>query len=190
MKKVFCFISVVTALSCNNHKPDENVIYLSVASPEIKIRQDVVYRNGFPFTGTLYELRPETGDTLFRAGYRDGVLHGRLQKWYASGQRMEERFYSAGQKHGKQSAWWENGNPKFRFTARADAYEGELKEWTFDGKLIHLANFKAGQEEGVQKLWYDNGKIRANYVMTNGRRYGLLGTKNCKNVSDSIFVVR
>jgi antitoxin component YwqK of YwqJK toxin-antitoxin module len=53
-----------------------------------------------------------------------------------------------------------------------------------------LAHFKDGQEEGSQKLWYDNGKIRANYVIIKGKRYGLLGTKNCKNVSDSIFVVK
>jgi antitoxin component YwqK of YwqJK toxin-antitoxin module len=59
-----------------------------------------------------------------------------------------------------------------------------------DGKLIHLANYKNGQEEGTQKLWYDNGKIRANYVIKNGKRYGLLGTKNCINVSDSIFIVK
>lgn len=190
MKKLWCIIIVFSLLSCHNQKQDAAVIYRSVASPEIKMIRDAVYRQGIPFTCILYELMPETSDTLFLANYLDGVLHGRLKKWYANGQLMEERFYAAGQKHGKQTAWWENGNPKFRFTAKADAYEGELKEWTFDGKLIHLANFKAGQEEGVQKLWYDNGKIRANYVMLNGRRYGLLGTKNCKNVSDSIFVVR
>ncbi|MCX6338150.1 MAG: toxin-antitoxin system YwqK family antitoxin, partial [Bacteroidetes bacterium] len=69
-------------------------------------------------------------------------------------------------------------------------YEGELSEWTFDGKLIHLAHYIDGQEEGSQKLWYDNGKIRANYVIIKGKRYGLLGTKNCKNVSDSIFIVK
>lgn len=65
-----------------------------------------------------------------------------------------------------------------------------MKEWSFDGKLSHLGNFENGQEEGSQKMWYDTGKIRANYVIKNGKRYGLLGTKNCKNVSDSIFIVK
>ena len=86
--------------------------------------------------------------------------------------------------------FWENGNKRFEFDAKNDACEGELSEWTFDGKLTHLAHFKDGQEEGSQKLWYDNGKIRANYVIIKGKRYGLLGTKNCKNVLDSIFVVK
>ena len=79
-------------------------------------------------------------------------------------------------------------NKKFEFVANDDTYEGEMKQWNVDEQLIHLANFKNGQEEGSQKLWYDNGKIRANYVIIKGKRYGLLGTKNCRNVSDSIIV--
>jgi antitoxin component YwqK of YwqJK toxin-antitoxin module len=103
---------------------------------------------------------------------------------------MELRNYSKGQKNGVQIAYWENGNKRFQFMAQNDAYEGELKEWDYSGTLFHLAHFINGQEAGEQKLWYDNGKIRANYVIINGKRYGLLGTKNCKNVSDSIFVVK
>lgn len=48
-------------------------------------------------------------------------------------------------------------------------------------------NYKKGFEEGSQKMFYDNGKVKVNYIMINGRRYGLLGTKNCVNVSDSVF---
>jgi antitoxin component YwqK of YwqJK toxin-antitoxin module len=103
---------------------------------------------------------------------------------------MEERYYAQGKKQGRQVANWENGQKRFEFTAINDAYEGELKEWSHEGLLFHLAHYANGQEEGVQKLWYDNGKIRANYVMIKGKRFGLLGTKNCKNVSDSIFVVQ
>ena len=55
-----------------------------------------------------------------------------------------------------------------------------------NGNLFHLAHYKNGQEEGVQKLWYENGKIRANYIILNGKRFGLLGTKNCLNVKDSL----
>ena len=99
---------------------------------------------------------------------------------------MEYREYGLGRKNGKQVAFWENGNKRFEFVAKDDAYEGELKEWTLNGELFHLAHYANGQEEGIQKMWYENGKIRANYVIRKGKRYGLLGTKNCKNVSDSI----
>jgi len=109
------------------------------------------------------------------------------KKYYPNKQLMEYREFRNDMKNGKQIAYWDNGNKRFEFFAVNDTYEGELKEWDYTGKLFHLAHYKNGQEEGVQKLWYDNGKIRANYVILNGRRYGLLGTKNCKNVSDRIF---
>ena len=112
------------------------------------------------------------------------------KKYYPNKQLMEYREFKNEMKNGKQIAYWENGNKRFEFIAKDDAYEGELKEWDYHGRLFHLAHYKNGQEEGVQKLWYENGKIRANYVIIKGRRFGLLGTKNCKNVSDSIFVVK
>ncbi|WP_229598158.1 toxin-antitoxin system YwqK family antitoxin [Runella aurantiaca] len=184
--------------SCLSNNPKEASLlesavpktYVLSSSEGIQTRNDVVYLNAQKYSGFLYEFYPNTQDTLFINGYLNGLLHGVCKKWYAKKQIMEERIYRQGAKHGKQVAYWENGNKKFEFIAQNDAYEGELKEWTFDNKLIHLAHFKNGQEEGTQKSWYDNGKIRANYVIINGRRYGLLGTKNCKNVSDSIFVVK
>jgi len=109
------------------------------------------------------------------------------KKYYPNKQLMEYREFRNDMKNGKQISYWDNGNKRFEFIAVNDAYEGELKEWDYNGNLFHLAHYKNGQEEGAQKLWYDNGKIRANYVILNGKRYGLLGTKNCKNVSDSIF---
>jgi antitoxin component YwqK of YwqJK toxin-antitoxin module len=113
-----------------------------------------------------------------------------IKKWYPNKMLMEERSFLNGMKNGRQTAYWDNGNKRFDFVAVNDRYEGELKEWDYNGKLFHLAHYKNGQEEGVQKLWYENGKIRANYIIIQGKRYGLLGTKNCKNVADSIFVVQ
>ena len=38
----------------------------------------------------------------------------------------------------------------------------------------------------MQQFWYNDGEIKSNYIIKNKRRYGLLGTKNCVNVSNSI----
>jgi len=113
-----------------------------------------------------------------------------FKKYYPNKQLMEYREFRNDMKNGKQLAYWDNGKKRFEFTAKNDAYEGELMEWDYNGNLFHLAHYQNGQEEGVQKLWYENGKIRANYITIKGRRFGLLGTKNCKNVSDSIFIVK
>lgn len=112
------------------------------------------------------------------------------KKYYPNQQLMEYREYRNGMKNGIQISYWDNGNKRFEYIAKNDAYEGELREWDYNGKLFHLGHYMNGQEEGVQKLWYENGKIRSNYVIHDGRRFGLLGTKNCKNVSDSIFLTK
>ena len=53
--------------------------------------------------------------------------------------------------------------------------------------LLRVSNYKNGYEHGQQKIWYPDGRIKSNYIIKNGRRYGLLGIKNCINVSDSII---
>jgi len=183
-------IGLVVFFACTQ-KPQQGIpnIYTLKSSNTIVIKNDSVFKNNKIYSGFLYQLF-SNNDTSFVESYKDGVLNGVVKKWYPNKQLMEERHYINGKKNGKQISFWENGNKRFEFMAVNDAYEGELREWTIDGKLIHLANFLNGQEDGAQKLWYDNGKIRANYVMIKGKRYGLLGTKNCRNVSDSIFVVK
>lgn len=153
----------------------------------ISYTNDVVFLDGKQYNGFLYQLNPNGMDTLSIEGFKDGLLSGVCRKRFPNGQFMEERHFFNGKKHGKQLAYWPNGHKRFEFTAKDDAYEGELKEWGASGYLYHIGNYVNGQEEGVQKMWYENGKLRANYVIVQGKRYGLLGTKNCKNVSDSLF---
>lgn len=164
-------------------------MYRLKSAAGISVKNDVVFLGNKKYSGFLLELSP-TQDTLSTEGYLNGLLSGVCKKWYPDKQLKEERWYVDGKKNGRQVAYWENGNKRFEFTAKNDAYEGELKEWSVDGRLFHLANYVNGQEEGAQKMWYNNGKIRANYVIIKGKRYGLLGTKNCKNVSDSVFIVK
>lgn len=107
--------------------------------------------------------------------------------YFPSGKIREIRHLQNGVRQGLQTAFWENGKKRFEYTATNDAYEGELKEWSENGQLFHLAHYKNGQEEGVQKMWHANGKIRSNFVIIKGRRYGLLGTKNCKNINEKLL---
>jgi len=195
MKIVIYFNFLLLVCSCSQDKSKEVAfsnpsfpkIYTLKSSNEISSRNDTIYLNTKKYSGYLYELYPNQKDTVFVSSYINGLQNGTEKKWFPNGQKMEIRSFMNGKKNGKQTAFWENGNKKFEFIAKNDVYEGEMKEWNNEGKLIHLANYKNGQENGIQKLWYDNGKIRANYVLIDGKRYGLLGTKNCRNVSDSIF---
>lgn len=109
------------------------------------------------------------------------------KKYFPSGKIREIRHLKNGVRQGLQTAYWENSRKRFEYIAVNDAYEGELKEWTENGQLFHLAHYKKGQEEGIQKMWHANGKIRSNFIIIKGRRYGLLGTKNCKNLNEKLL---
>jgi antitoxin component YwqK of YwqJK toxin-antitoxin module len=101
-----------------------------------------------------------------------------------NGEILERRFYKSNKKVGLHEAWWPNGNKKFEYTFQQGLHHGEMKEWQSDGKPYKFFNYILGEEDGSQKMWDSEGEIRANYVVKNGHRYGLVGLKNCKSVSN------
>ncbi len=191
MKYAHLIFLIICMCSCKNETNKTVIIKNIPASFVLKsnttTKTSSLYLEDKIYSGFVYELHPGSVDTILIESYYNGLKEGASKKWYTDNKLKELRHYSSGQKNGKQIAFWKNGNKRFEYTAKKDAYEGELKEWNSYGFLFHLAHYTNGQEEGSQKLWYDNGKIRANYVIISGKRYGLLGTKNCVNVSDSIF---
>ncbi len=200
MKYYSCILLCINFLACSQSDTKDSVavdkevvipnVYVQKNESNVVVHSDTFFVSGKQYSGFLFQLYPNQKDTFSLESLYHGVLHGVQKKWYPNKKLLEERAYTFNKKNGKQIAFWDNGNKKFEFTAVKDTYEGEMKEWSENGNLFHLAHYLNGQEEGVQKMWYDNGKIRANYVVIKGKRYGLLGTKNCKNVSDSIFTVR
>lgn len=195
MKKYFFILLCAILLACvepntNNTIPHIPNKYIAKSAENLEIKGDTLYYKKQKYSGFIYEMYPNQIDTFSVEGYFDGLLNGVSKKWHENKKLMEERYFVASSKNGKQLAFWENGKTKFQYLAKNDAYEGEMIEWAQNGNLYHIGNYVNGQEEGAQKMWHENGKIRANYVIRNGKRFGLLGTKNCKNVSDSIFVVK
>ncbi|MBC7524150.1 MAG: toxin-antitoxin system YwqK family antitoxin [Flavobacterium sp.] len=165
------------------------LIYKDALQYSFQMHQDTLYLNNNKFSGIQYSLYKQ-GDTAFIKPFLNGLEEGVIKKWYVNKQLAEERLYIDGKKEGIHKGWWENGNKKFEFAVSNDEYTNEFREWSSNGLLIKYFHYKNGQENGSQKLFYENGKVKANYVILNGKRYGLLGTKNCKNVSDSIFSVK
>ncbi len=188
---IIIWLASVGLFGCNKRLPyspaTHSIVLLNKDEQRISIANGLLIINKQPFSGRLFSLFPSTRDTVEITSYREGKEHGEWEKFYPSGKIKEKRFFEDGQKIGEYVAWWENGNRQLHYFFEADEYEGTCKEWNVDGKLVKVLNYKKGHEEGHQQWWYDNGKVKANYVIQDGRRFGLLGTKNCVNVSDSIF---
>jgi antitoxin component YwqK of YwqJK toxin-antitoxin module len=146
----------------------------------------ILYLHQQPFTGTLYQLYPGTGDTALLQSYAAGKEHGLWKRFYPDGRLQSSRTFDHGHKTGIYTTWWKSGLLQQQYHFEEDEYEGACYEWNEQGVLIKEMHYHQGHEEGSQQLFYNNGKIRANYTIINGRRYGLLGTKNCINVSEKV----
>jgi hypothetical protein len=134
------------------------------------------------------EFYPGTTDTLAVTSFYNGLEHGEFRRFHENGVLMEQRYYVMGVKTGALKRYWNNGQIQAHYFFSTGEYQGNCREWNPEGKLVREMNYERGHESGSQKQWYDDGSIRSNYIIRNGRRYGLLGTKNCINVSDSVGI--
>ena len=142
--------------------------------------------DGDVFSGGVFKLN-DTGDTISFGYYTDGLKHGVWKKYYGKGIIKEERRYRNGKKTGLYKGFYIDGSKNFIYTFKKGEYNGTNRLWSKSGQMIEEFNYKNGQQHGSQKVWYLNGKIKSNYVIKDNRRYGLLGTKNCRNVSEEVF---
>lgn len=182
---------LVVALLCSCSAKDKfspaALRWFNEAALHLQNSAGVATEEGQPFTGIVYALLPNGKDTATVMCFADGKEDGEWRRYFANGQLMERRYFERGKKAGTYTAWWPNGRQRLLYHFANGEYEGTCRDWNDKGLLIAEMNYKEGHEEGPQKQFYNNGKIKANYIIRNGRRYGLLGTKNCVNVSDSVF---
>lgn len=188
--KVLLVLSMIVS-GCM-HNPREPLAHSTVrvnsADTGLANVNAIIYLNRQPFSGLLYTLYPGTKDTAEIASYAIGREHGEWKKLYETGRIKSQRTFEDGKKTGSLVTWWPDGRKQMEYHFSNDEYHGTCREWNEQGRLVLEMNYNMGHEAGSQKSWYDNGSTRSNYVIdNNGRRYGLLGTKNCINVSDSIF---
>lgn len=116
----------------------------------------------------------------------NGLEEGEWRGYHENGVLKEKRFYKHGVKVGLLKTWWDNGQLQVLYRFNHGEYDGTCFEWNRNGVMTKKMNYALGVEVGQQRQWYDDGSVRSNYTIINGRRYGLLGTKNCINVKDSL----
>jgi protein SCO1/2 len=79
---------------------------------------------------------------------------------------------------------WPDGRPKFEYEYRNGLLDGVSREWFSSGALWREQHYVAGHEAGLQRMYWEDGRVRASYVMRNGRRFGLMGAKGCVTKTD------
>ncbi len=175
-KNVFLFFLILLFGACESNIPN---LEIESDSQLITKKEGLVYYQLKPFSGFLIE-KYLNHRIASRAGYLDGKLEGKQQKWYANGSKMQIRFYNKNRKVGQHNTWWPNGRMKFEYFIEHDIPIKTHREWYSNGQLYSVFNYNLdGQPEGSQQIWFENGQIKANYVIKNGRRFGFLGAKGC-----------
>jgi antitoxin component YwqK of YwqJK toxin-antitoxin module len=173
-------------ISCESSK-QEKFNYYNLNDIHLENNNGLAIYKGKPFSGIVYSFYPNTKDTAEVIGFNKGKEHGEWKQFFPNGKLHQQRYFNNGTKVKTLKEWWENGKIKISGSFLKGENDGEYKEWNREGRLTKEMHYTLGYEEGSQKQFYDNGKIRSNYIMKKGKRYGLLGTKNCVNVTDSIF---
>lgn len=159
---------------------------IPMESPAIQQKGDLILWKGKPYDGFLVRYHTN-GQLADKKGYWQGQLEGLAQQWYAHGQVAERRYYSKGQKAGIHRGWWENGQRRFVYQFAKDIPVGTHQEWYDTGQSMTLFSYNAkGQPEGPQRMWYATGQVKANYVVKNGRNYGLTGAKGCMGNNEKL----
>lgn len=146
-------------------------------------KNGVVFYKGQIYTGGIHDFY-ENGVVASEVFYKNGVKDGLSKKWYVDGTLGESRLYKNGIKSGVHKGWWFNKKSKFVYNFNAEGLlTGVLKEWYENGQLYKEFHYKKGREVGTQKMWKITGEYRANYVIMDGEKYGLIGSKKCDKVN-------
>lgn len=150
--------------------------------PDISHENGITLYEGLPFDGHIVGYYHD-GTIKSLAPFKDGLAESVKTGFYPGGELMYERPYEDGEKHGIHKGYHRDGTPRFVYHFEKGLSIGTHQEWYPSGQLAKLMNFKKGKPFGEQKVWRSDGKIRANYVIReDGRRYGLVGMKRCKNL--------
>lgn len=196
------FLIGYIAVSCHTMKPIDSFeksipmdsieavidipnLYINQLDTALLYHQDTLYFQAKKFSGYIFKLYSNR-DSLRVGSYWNGLEEGVHQKWYPNKQLAEYRFFHLGKKEGKHVGFWEDGKPKFEYHFLDGELQGVTNEWYQNGQPYKVMHYKKGYEEGSQKMWWENGVIRANYIVKQGRRYGLIGLKLCMTPKDSI----
>lgn len=154
--------------------------FYNADSVKVLTQQGITYIDGKKANGYLFAVNQQK-DTLLLEGYAEGKKQGICYAKYPNLYYRYLQHYVSGKMEGRQCVWWENGKLKQEADYKNDVFHGKLREWNFSGILMRDNHYTDGHEEGKQRMWYDNGKLRANYIVKEGRIYGLSGTMNCFN---------
>ena len=182
----FLFIILLFLFGCDSPESHFSVagtgkaIIINANDPSLHFQNGYRYYKGKLFSGIIEEhFKDQTVQQSTQ--YENGKENGWSQTFFTGGKIAEKRFYLNGEKDSAHTGWWPNGNRRFEYHFSNGIYNGDYKEWYESGKLLKHVHYVNGVDSWG-KGWRENGKIYMNFVMKEGRRYGLNNSNLCYTV--------
>jgi len=175
--------SIVFAIglhSCNNINEPPQLLVKNTDTLLLKEDDGWIYYNK-PFNGYMIQVEND-GNIVYKLPIIHGKEHGLAIGFYNSGEKLSERLFVRGKKHGVFKQWWPNGNLRYLFHYNHDKYDGKQMIYFHFGKLQEEKNYHNGVEEGVQRIWDSTGTLISNYTVKNNKIYGAISAKECMPV--------
>ncbi len=176
----YTLVLMIALSSCYNSVDNAMTIINKKNSSLQLINNDWLFQSQ-PFTGEIREDY-ENGSVKSLLKVTDGKLDGASQTFYPNGKTETIRSYKQNEKDGVNSGWWPNGNKRFEYHFTNGTYNGLFTEWYNDGKMVQQIVYENGKDM-AGKGWRDDGKLYMNFVVKDGRRYGLMNANLCYSLN-------
>jgi hypothetical protein len=139
------FLLLSTSVLADNN---ENCI----TSTDVEKRDGLYYLAGqdTPFTGTSKCIFPG-GQVLFVVEIRDGNKHGKNTWWYENGSKQSVSNYKNGKLNGKWTQWYENGHKQSVSYHKDGKLNGKWTKWQYNGQKQSVIKYKDGR--AVAPFW-------------------------------------
>lgn len=126
-----------------------------------EIASELGQRNG---TATWYH---PTGEVMYRATYKDGVLDGEMVEFDPAGKELRKSKFIEGQQLKTVVEKYSNGRPKFEYVLLGPPQQvKELDRW-WEAQPAEYGVIGTGTKDGSFTSWYENGQLRAQGTYAN-----------------------
>ncbi|TGL65780.1 toxin-antitoxin system YwqK family antitoxin [Leptospira sarikeiensis] len=171
--KFFIFLFCIFLTACDP-------IRIASDDPFVSRNGRVVFYKGEKFHGLL-ESKFEELEIIRITSYKNGLPDGAEKEIHSNGKVLAEREFSEGKKVGTHLGWFVDGKKRFHNEYLDGQFHGSQWEWRNSGSLYSYSKFDHGKVIG-KKMWRENGQIYMNFVIHQGRAYGMTGGKLCSQV--------
>jgi len=160
---VFILIAICLVLACNPESKKMEVQvgfdtpqnYVFLDAPYAVLEKDIFEQDGSPYSGYLKNTPGKSPKFLF--AMKDGKQNGIQKGWHPNGKLSYEYVCVKGERQNLYEEFYPNGQKQI------------------------LIEYVGGKEK-AKTVWDYEGKVIVNYVIKDGRYYGLLGSSQCMTI--------